>query len=680
MNEELVEWLARRSLDATRLNTAFGLYRSTKNGRLTIRYRTTLGVERVRFIDGEHPKYEWQKRGGVPHWYGLKQALDLETSGPLYVVNGEPSVWAAWQSGVAAVCTCGGEGSLPADSLLEHLASLGRQIRIVYDADRTGEAGSIRLAQALLEFGADVQVRRWREFLEGHQAAADVPIDDLTGFDVDDLHQLVGDEELGSALEDLEILSVERADKPEPRRTSHYHLGDVVLRRLQYRDGPDVVWDVGSFWRYERAIGVWRPISENEINREIGGLDGFVFTDGEKVKTLSLSAGAIESIRRCAVMQASTEDGFFDGAARGVQFRNGFLDERMKLRPSSADLRQQLFIDAVYDADADCPLFLDAMQAQFWGEHDAADRNAMLQEFAGAVLMGMTGRVLFLSGDGGNGKSFVIDVLSRLVPDEARCSIAPHKLSAGHQAEYWVAQLAGRRLNVDADIPAGEMLESSEFKKSVTGDELMGRDPAGKPFKFRPRILHLYSANELPGTRDHSKGFWRRVLVLSFDRDFEADPDSGVSGDLAILRASTPREEFGAEIWRREREGILAWAVEGARRLLANAGQYTVPPSSSQIKDDWRRSSDQVAVFLEEECNADVDYWTTSADLHQHYNDWARRTNHGQLSSTKFGTRMRTLGFTERADRKRRSSRGYEYRVARLAQVDSSEYGQEGMW
>lgn len=673
MNEEVTEWLRGRSLDPERLNQAFALRKGVKNRRIAIRYPTPVGIDRVRFIDGEHPKYSWQRRGGKPHWYGLPQALDLLEDGwdgPLFVVNGEPSVWAAWQSSVPAVCTCGGESALPTKPQFERLAGLGRQIEIVYDADQAGERGSVKIAQVFLELGCDVVVRRWREFLDGHPDTADLEVADLKGFDVDDLHQFTGDDDLAAALKDLEILPVERADRPEPLRMSHWHLAETVLRRLQYRDGPDLTFDDGTFWRYEPSPGVWSQLTDTDFGLEVGSLDGFQFTDGEKVKTLSLSASAIDSIRRCAVIQ-SDDEGFFAGAPEGVQFRNGFLPaDTMELTPSHPRHRQQFALEADFDPGASCPVWEAALRATFVGDVDAEDKVALLQEFAGAVLFGLTGKVLFLFGAGANGKSTVLDVISELVPDEARCSIAPHKLSSGHQAEYWVAQLAGRRLNVDADIPAGELLESSEFKKSVTGDELTGRDPAGKPFSFRPRVLHLFSANDLPSTRDHTKGFWRRILALEFRRDFEADPDTGVGPKLAILRRGSRPGEFGRELFRYERAGILAWAVRGARRLLER-GEFTVPTSSATAKDEWRKISDQVAMFLHQECNTDVEFWTSASDLHEHYNTWARRTNHGPMSSTKFGLRMRALGFSEELGRKRRDRmRGIEYRVARLAVVD----------
>ena len=51
-----------------------------------------LDHDRVRFADKKKPKATWAKSGGRGHWYGLAQAREHLGAGPIYIVNGEPSV------------------------------------------------------------------------------------------------------------------------------------------------------------------------------------------------------------------------------------------------------------------------------------------------------------------------------------------------------------------------------------------------------------------------------------------------------------------------------------------------------------------------------------------------------------------------------------------------------------
>src|SRR5262249_14591720 len=90
----------------------FGVRPIVECSRPALRYPTSIGIDRVKFLDGMKPKYRWATKGGRAHWYGLERALTaLGTTGPtVYIVNGEVSVWACAQAGVPAVCPCSGEG------------------------------------------------------------------------------------------------------------------------------------------------------------------------------------------------------------------------------------------------------------------------------------------------------------------------------------------------------------------------------------------------------------------------------------------------------------------------------------------------------------------------------------------------------------------------------------------
>ena len=190
-----------RKLDSSRLIENWGIQEVTFGNRPALRYPTPCGIDRIKFLDSRKPKYYWAGSGGKRHWYGLDQALSLKIE-TLYIVNGEPAVWACHQSGVAAVCLCGGEGArLPADLIdqmrhvLKHNPSI-EKIRVVYDVgeahDKQG-SGSRSIAEALGQAG-------W------NAAPLGLPADLGIGGDVDDLHRRVGDAGLSEALAGLSIL------------------------------------------------------------------------------------------------------------------------------------------------------------------------------------------------------------------------------------------------------------------------------------------------------------------------------------------------------------------------------------------------------------------------------------------------------------------------------------------
>jgi P4 family phage/plasmid primase-like protien len=548
----------------------------------------------------------------VPCWYGLVEALQHE--GALYIVNGEPSVWHAYQYGVAAVCTLGGESRIPSDRTLQELGAIGRPIRILFDDDAAGREGAQKLAQAFAANGIDVEIRGWQEARENLELPEKC--------DVDDLARLVK-EELAETLSNFEIVPQDPVEKPMPREKSHWHLAEIVVQRLTHRGCPPIIHSdesQGVFWRYLPGKGYWAPIDEHEFNRETGSLNGAQVGFGEKPSYLEVSAGLKSSVFSCAIDQCHTTQ-FFSQSAIGVPFTNGFLTTRgLKLIPHSPDHRQTYNLGVAWEPEAKAPLFGLAIKNWF-GEN--SQEELLLQEFAGAILFGIVGRSLWLIGGGENGKSQLIEIMSALVPDSARVSISPQML-ADQKAEYYVSSLVKARLNVDADIPAREMVDSAIWKKSVTGDELTGRDPAGKPFKFRPRVLHLFSANDIPTTRDHTHGFWRRVMPLKM----ELRP-----GEFVEIT------DLAKKVLEQEKAGVIAWAIRGAERLLAQG--WTEPESSTEAKTEWQQDSDQVARFAAEQLEVDVDNWIEASSLYKHYTEWARRTGSGQLSQTAFGRRVK---------------------------------------
>ncbi|TMB22085.1 MAG: hypothetical protein E6J71_06895 [Deltaproteobacteria bacterium] len=169
----------------------FGVQPTVWNGRPALRYPTQLGVDRIKYTDKQRPKYIWTAKGkGRTHWYG-GQSLALSSAGgrTLYIVNGEPSVWACAAREVPAVCLCG-EGARPSAKLIAELktklAAAGvteLAIRVVYDADGAGRKGAAKVVDALRAGGfVDVVGLDLAPVLEGIEKG-----------DVDDLHRVVGD-------------------------------------------------------------------------------------------------------------------------------------------------------------------------------------------------------------------------------------------------------------------------------------------------------------------------------------------------------------------------------------------------------------------------------------------------------------------------------------------------------
>jgi hypothetical protein len=189
-------------------------------GRPALRYPTAVRIDRLKFLDGQKPKYRWARKGGRRHWYGLHEALTLlaASGSRLYLVNGEPSVWACRDAHVPAICLAGGERATPTRALVEELAAslapVGRsvEVAVVYDTDAAGKNGAPEVLTTLKAAMVNVVAL---------DLAAAIP--DVVGADVDDLHRQVGDG-LAAALDSLPKLVI-TSDEAGPESRSHKGTG-----------------------------------------------------------------------------------------------------------------------------------------------------------------------------------------------------------------------------------------------------------------------------------------------------------------------------------------------------------------------------------------------------------------------------------------------------------------------
>lgn len=430
---------------------------------------------------------------------------------------------------------------------------------------------------------------------------------------------------------------------------SHLDIAKFVAERLCEDHNTELVADGEGFWRYDGKV--WRSLRPKTIRKAILALNGHPIirgtdpSSGELVyRPLKATNALMEAVAAVMSVQFGAEnEDFFKTAPFGLQFNNGFLtiglDGEITLQSSSPRWRQRLLMDWEWEAKAYAPRWEEALEqwfkvkpnsdftTQFDPDEDALQKRMFLQEFTGACLMGFAtqfAKATILLGSGQNGKSKFIEAVQNAFPEGAWSAVEPQTLSN----EYRAAQLAGKRINFAPDIPSTEIVSSYMFKAAVTGDVITARHIRQDPFSFKPEAGHLFSANALPGTRDHSVGFWRRFVVIEFANRFDgAELDPHLNSKLAA-----------------EKPAIVAWMVRGAQRLLKQ-GQYTIPHSTKAILEAWRQDADIVSRWLEERTfvSREIHDWTPGQKLWHSFDAWRQDNRYSTMSSRTFYQRLQNL-------------------------------------
>ncbi len=461
-------------------------------------------------------------------------------------------------------------------------------------------------------------------------------------------------------LEAFNEISKWSKERPPLARNSEVVIGRELLAELADQDGERPIFTEGDLYSYDSACGAWTARADQELEHLVQRYEGRQYVAGHGktgepiTKPLSLSHNKVKGSVRCA--QADVIDvAFFEDAEPGVAVANGFL----KVGTEGAHLRRH---DASHRARHRVPYeYTKASKAHRWTqflievfEGEECEQKAMLlQEFAGAILVpglaSMHQKCLVLHGSGANGKSQAMEVIAALVPPELRSAVPPQRFTQ----DYSVATLRGIMLNAAGEIPDADVGGSDRFKSVIAGEPIQARRPYKDAFTFRPQAAHLFSCNQLPGTLDQTRGYWRRFMVIAFENSF--------TGKQA-------EEGLAARIIRDELPGVARWAVDGAVRLMKN-GAYTMPKSSIEAVEDWRKSSDQVSQWVEDQAKPALaiagsdEQGTAPRILYNDYSEWASDTGHRRLSLMKFCQRLQGLGFQQI---RTRSSRLYPLQLRGL--------------
>jgi P4 family phage/plasmid primase-like protien len=420
-------------------------------------------------------------------------------------------------------------------------------------------------------------------------------------------------------------------------RGSHVELAHALLFQLEtFVDGRNKlpIYDEGSLYSYDGAHGVWARVDEVKAGRLVQSFDGA--TVG-KVR-LKLKESDIKGAMACARREVA-HDGFFSATAPGLVFRDTLVtvrpDGTIQKKPHSSEHRARFAYDFDY-TDEDPVRFLKSLGGIFAPDEDKAEKIQFIGEFGGASLLGGATRLqrwVLLRGLGDDGKSTLIDMIRAAMPIGSTCSIRPQDL----EDEYSRADLAGKLLNTVTEVKQRDVLEAETLKAVTVGDEMRGRRIRESPIDFKPRAGHIFAANGYPKFSDSSHGFWRRPVVVTFNRRFTGDPERVVGLAEDIIAA--------------ERAQVVCWLVRMGAKALARGG-YVEPKSHAAALKEWRGETDAVFEFVLEALQPSpsktptkLNGWAEGTVLYKAFIAWSEATGHRSMSSTAFGRRLTELGF-----------------------------------
>ena len=312
-----------------------------------------------------------------------------------------------------------------------------------------------------------------------------------------------------------------------------------------------------------------------------------------------------------------------------VCFLNGALDmTTFELVPHSPHFHLRSGRPAVWDENAKSPVFEKFLHDVFRDDKDRDEKMQFVLEWMGLCLVPDTSYEKFVVcvGEGGNGKSVLLKLMAELLGHENVYS-APIQRLGNRRA---LAELDGKLLLTSSEINENTVMDDGILKQIVSGDTVEAERKYEHPFTYTPVARIMLATNHLPKLRDVTHAFFRRLVMLRFNRNFTADEmDMNLPAKLKA-----------------ELSGIFTMAVTGLR-TLRQRGQFVEPASSLEASVEYRENSDIVKLFTEEALQSTEDKGMRPSALYELYLKWCKSHGAKAENNINLGKQLKRLGFNK---------------------------------
>jgi phage/plasmid-associated DNA primase len=88
-------------------------------------------------------------------------------------------------------------------------------------------------------------------------------------------------------------------------------------------------------------------------------------------------------------------------------------------------------------------------------------------------------------------------------------------------------------------MKAEKLIHTGTFKMLVSGDTIRAQKKHGQPFDFKNKSKQIFSANEIPESEDQTYAYFKRWIILVFNKLFQGD-----ERDTDLIDKLTTEEEL----------------------------------------------------------------------------------------------------------------------------------------
>jgi len=524
---------------------------------------------------------------------GMKDAAQV------VLVEGEKCAQALINAGVTATTAMHGANA-PVDKT-DWTPLEGKAVLIWPDRDKPGWEYAANAAQAVLDAGARSCHILYppQEAAEGWDAADAI----AEGFDVASFLVHGPRMQIHAVAEDAEpvVSSDESVWGTEDALA-------LAFTRRYHRDwryvaawGRWLVWD-GQRWRNEDTLAA------TDLIRSVCRQTALRADDRKVAAKLASSStvGGVERLARADRRHAATTDEW-DADPWLLNTPGGVVDLKTG-RTRANDRADRMTKITTATPRGECPQWRAFLHDVTGGDQNLQD---YLQRMVGYALTGSTREhaLFFLYGTGANGKSVFVNTLADILGDYA--TNAPMDTFMETRTDRHptdMAGLRGARFVAAMETEQGRRWAESKVKNLTGGDKIAARFMRQDFFEFFPQFKLFVAGNHKPAIRNIDEAMKRRLHLIPF----------------TITVPPEKRDKHLQQKLLAERDGILAWALEGCL-AWQRLGRLDPPQQVLDATDEYFEEEDAIGEFLDEDCQQSAVAREAISAIYQRWRERAER-------------------------------------------------------
>jgi len=420
--------------------------------------------------------------------------------------------------------------------------------------------------------------------------------------------------------------------------------------RFLYSDSFGWMQFTGTHWMISRAESVVeRAITETLIARMQEAIRVDVNRYAGLIRQTVPNSAKVKGAKAQLSSLVSVSEDQFDIEPDFLNCPNGLVNLKTgQISPHSPAQRFMHCTAVPYNPKADQSFWVDWLTDAV----GSADVAFWLKLAIGYSLTGHTREevLFYLFGPPRSGKGTFTETMLALLGSPLAKEINFATFTAqrsGDSQNFDLAPLKPCRFLAASESNTYERFNEAKVKALTGGNEIYCAYKHKTHFNYRPQFKIWLSSNQPVNADPDDDAAWGRIRVVEFPHSHQGQED----------------KELKARMRSREvLEGVLAWAIEGAKfwNLLGKNGLPELD-AGAKTKHAQRSELDNVQAWIDEKCELGSHHFAANASLYPNYSEWCKTNGVTAKQQKAFSQSLKRKGLHDKVVKLHgKTVRGYE--------------------